>query len=298
MRAQVVQHFARDITAVAIVLAAVTAMGGCDVNTALERVAKARELSSDMLVQFAKASDAANRAVMADADEMSATFAREAAQAADGVQKDVDALAPILQELKFSDEEALLAEFRKRFEAYRDVDRTILALAGQNTNLKAQRLSFGVAEEAAGAFRDSLQTILPPASGERGWQVRALAATAVGSVREIQALQAPHIAEPGDVAMIGLEKRMAVAEATARRALKDLAGLIGSADQSRLSAASAALDRLMGVNAQIVELSRRNSNVRSLALSLNQKRAVVGPCEETLRALNDALAKRGFSGTR
>jgi hypothetical protein len=50
---------------------------GCgDVNAALEKVSEARQLASDLLVQFTKASDAANRAVMADTDEASVAFAR------------------------------------------------------------------------------------------------------------------------------------------------------------------------------------------------------------------------------
>jgi hypothetical protein len=45
-------------------------------------------------------------------------------------------------------------------------------------------------------------------------------------------------------------------------------------------------------------LSRRNTNVRSLALSLGQKRMRTAACEDSLRELQDALAKRGFSATR
>ena len=60
----------------------------------------------------------------------------------------------------------------------------------------------------------------------------------------------------------------------------------------------AALDRFLAVNAEIVVLSRRNSNVRSLALSLAQKRVLAAQCEDALRALEDALAKRGLGGTR
>jgi hypothetical protein len=37
-------------------------------------------------------------------------------------------------------------------------------------------------------------------------------------------------------------------------------------------------------------LSRRNTNVRSLALSLDQKQKLIAPCEKPLRALGDALA--------
>ena len=54
----------------------------------------------------------------------------------------------------------------------------------------------------------------------------------------------------------------------------------------------------MDVNRQIIQLSRRNSNVRSVALSLNQKRTIVAACEEKLTALRAALSKRGFVGTR
>jgi len=120
----------------------------------------------------------------------------------------------------------------------------------------------------------------------------------VAAVREIQALEAPHIAEAVDAAMTSLEQRMAAAEANARQSLKELATLRGAVAASQVSTASAALDRLMAVNAQIVDLSRQNSNVRSLALSLNQKRELVVPCEETLRALRDKLAGRGLTGTR
>ena len=54
----------------------------------------------------------------------------------------------------------------------------------------------------------------------------------------------------------------------------------------------------MDLNAQIIALSRRNTNVRSLALSLDQKRTMTATCEESLRALQDALARRGYSATR
>ena len=54
----------------------------------------------------------------------------------------------------------------------------------------------------------------------------------------------------------------------------------------------------MTLNTQITALSRRNTNVRSLALSLDQKRAIVAKCEESLRGLRGALAKRKHTGRR
>jgi hypothetical protein len=271
---------------------------GCDVNAALERVSEARRMAADLLVQFTKAADAANRAVMADTDDASVAFAREAEQAKQAVQKDSDALAPILQGLGYSEEARLLEEFGRRFAEYRALDRTILELAVENTNLKAQRLSFGPAQEAADAFRDAFGALLPLDATKDAWRIKALAATAVAAVREIQALQAPHIADADDAVMTAIEKRMEASEAAARSALAALGPLVQPASRSRVATAVAALDGFMGVNAQIVAMSRRNTNVRSLALSLNQKGRLTTACEDSLRALREALAKRGFTGTR
>jgi hypothetical protein len=54
----------------------------------------------------------------------------------------------------------------------------------------------------------------------------------------------------------------------------------------------------MSIHKEIITLSRRNSDVRSLALSLGDKRKVTAECEAHLQALEDALAKHEFSATR
>ncbi|HEV8395606.1 MAG TPA: hypothetical protein VGQ37_15110 [Vicinamibacterales bacterium] len=200
-------------------------------DTVLERLTESRRLAADLLVQLSKASDAANRAVMAEADD-AATAAREAGQAVSVIDKDVATLRPVLQQLGYSAEGQRLDQFAGQFAEYRRLDRTILDLAVENTNLKAQRISFGPASQAADA------------------------------------------------------------EAAARKAFQSLKPIVAAAAQPRLADATAALDRFMTLNAELVVLSRRNSDVRSLALSLGQKRMLTAACEETLQALRDALAKR------
>jgi hypothetical protein len=114
----------------------------------------------------------------------------------------------------------------------------------------------------------------------------------VAAVREIQVLQAPHIAEPNDAPMTELEQRMAAAERAARASLEALRPLVAAASRPALDAAVAALDRFLIVHGEILKLSRRNTNVRSLALSLERQGAVLAPCEESLRTLRGQLAKR------
>ena len=267
-------------------------------ETTLQQVMEARRGSADLLVQFTKTDDASNRAVMADTDEASIAFAREAEQSTQVIQKDVEALGPTFHDLGFSNESRILEEFTGEFTQYRSLDHTVLELAVENTNLKAQRLSFGPAQEAADAFRQSLQAVVPGDPAKETWRTKALVATAVMNVREIQVQQAPHIAEATDEVMTRLEEQMADSEKETRSTLGLLAGLASQSSRSQVDAAGAALDRFMSINAQIVALSRRNTNVRSLTLSLGQKRTLAASCESRLLALRDALAGRGFTATR
>ena len=84
-------------------------------QAALTQIMESRRLGSELLVQFTKAADASNRAVMADTDEASTAFANEARQATDAVQKNVESLRPILNNLGFTPEAGLLDDFNKRF---------------------------------------------------------------------------------------------------------------------------------------------------------------------------------------
>lgn len=267
-------------------------------SAVLTQQVEARRLASDLRVQFTKAADAANSAVMADSDATSATAAREAEQATQAVVRDVEQLRPILTTLGSSDELRALATFHARFVEYQKLDAEILPLAVENTNLKAQRLSFGPGREAADAFGTSLEAAVKLAASTNRWHVEALGARARASVFEIQALQAPHIAEAEDAAMTRLEEEMSASKATARTALAQMKSLLGPDAGAHLAAATNALDRFEAINRDIITLSRRNSNVRSLALSLGQKRTVTAQCDDQLRALQEALAKHSATGTR
>ena len=53
------------------------------------------------------------------------------------------------------------------------------------------------------------------------------------------------------------------------------------------------------INAAIVDLSRQNSNVRSFALSLGQKRKTTAQCQDVLAALQETVQQRmGYTATR
>ena len=198
----------------------------------------------------------------------------------------------------YSEELRFLDTFKERFAEYQKLDAEILPLAVENTNLKAQRLSFGPAREAANAFRTALEAAVKRARPADASRVEALAARAVISVLEIEVLQAPHIAEAEDAAMTRMEEQMAASGAAARRGLEQIKSLLPPDAGPHLSAAVAALDRFTAINADLIKLSRQNSDVRSLALTLGQKRALTAQCDDQLRGLQEALAKHEMTATR
>lgn len=287
----------RTAGCVAVLGAAVAAASCGDVNQALERLSEARRLAADLHVQFTKATDASGRAVMADTDEASAAYAREAEDAKGALARDAAALRPLLGTLGYDDELRDLDAFERHLAAYRTLDATILGLAVENTNLKAQRLSFGPVLREADAFRDALESVRPAAPGD-AWRLRAQAAGAVAAVREIEALQAPHIADADDAAMARIETRMGTSAAAAHAALAAIGRLVDAPSRAKVAAAADALARFEAAHAEVTALSRRNTNVRSLMLSLDEKRKRAAPCEESLAALRDHLAQRGYRSSR
>lgn len=263
---------------------------------ALLRATDARHLAADTLIQFEKATDATNRSVMAQTDADSSRLAAEAREARAKVQTDVDALKPLLESLKYSDESARLASFEKDFAEYVRLDDTILELAVENSNIKARALAFGRASEAADAVSESLMKAVPPTSTD--WRAKALVYEALAAMRELQMLQAPHIEERGEPAMDTMEVRMAAASARVAAALGALKGASQGSARAAAATAEAGFATFMELHKRILELSRRNTNVRSLALVMEEKGQHTSACERGLQSLADALGTRTTAASR
>jgi hypothetical protein len=90
-----------------------------------------------------------------------------------------------------------------------------------------------------------VEAVAPVDAAKDTWRVKALVATAMLTVREIQVLHAPHIADPDDAVMTRMEQRMATSEVAARSAIQTLAPLVQPASRPQLAAATAALDRFL-----------------------------------------------------
>jgi hypothetical protein len=232
---------------------------------------------------------------MAADDAVAATTANEARASIAAIDQHARELRDTLQALGYGRDLEHLDAFVSRFEEYRRLADEVLSLTVENSNVKAQRLSFGPAADSAEAFRTALAAASQTETGSSACCVREQSARAWAALLEIRALHARHIAEADDGEMDRLEARMNASAKAAGGALGELARSVPAA---LLAPARQAFDRFMAVHAEIVQLSRRNSNVRALALSLGRQQTLAAECEAQLRALEEALAKHEFRATR
>jgi len=296
---------ARTAVIVALVLAVLALLttvlmlvGGPPGPVFLTTVRKS-QLVSAMRVNLHAAVEAEKSAVLADTDEASQELADEARRSLAAVDTGLKEHESLIAQGGGAEENDLFRNFLQSWEVFKQIDAELLPLAVQNTNLKAQRLSFGPAARAAERLEAALTSLVDAqGSCDRGREVARWAFRAAMAAGRIQALQAPHIAESRDERMDEIEATMESCHRQLVEALIRLGEVVDAGSRAELAEARAAADALWQVNLEIIPLSRQNTNVRSLALSLGRKRAVTAQCEDLLAALQEVVDRPTFRATR
>ena len=245
------------------------------------------DLVSRMQFSLSSATEAEKSAVMAITDQESKNFADQARAATAEVERERREMEELLKTGGTQAEKGLLAQFSQAFTELQSIDKDLLDLAVKNTNLKAYDLAFGPAADALDEMDCALSRIIAAhVDSPEAKKVMLLAFGAQIDALRIQTLLPPHIAEESDEKMDKLEALMSKEDAQVRKdidALKTFPSLSGDAD---LAKAAQSYTRFGKIRAETLKLSRENTNVRSLAISLNQKRKVTLLCQGALSALN------------
>ncbi len=268
-------------------------------NPAEELAFKAKrvDLVSGMEVSLASASEAEKSAVLATTDEESKKLADQARAASRQLEQQRGELEQLLKARGTLREKELLAAFTKAFMELQKIDAEVLDLAVKNTNLKAYDLAFGPAADTVKEMNTALSGLAARhADSPEGKKVMLLAFSAEISILRIEALLPPHIAEESDAKMNDLEARMAKEENEVRRNLTALAALPELRGDTAVATALSCYARFAKIKSSILALSRENTNVRSLAISLNQKRKAMLLCQDSLAALKQAILDEPIKG--
>ncbi|HUJ72620.1 MAG TPA: hypothetical protein VLZ30_10265, partial [Verrucomicrobiae bacterium] len=180
---------------------------------------------------------------------------------------------------------------------FQTIDKELLALAVKNTNIKANSLAFGPAADALMEMDTALSRLVAKNAGSA--DARSVALLAFGAqtaALRIQTLLAPHIAEESDKKMDEFETQMAKDDQEVRKDLDGLAALLKPGGDPDLNTATSAYARFSEIRTRILALSRENTNVRSLAMSLDQKRKVMFVCQDALATLQRAILEEPIPG--
>jgi len=259
--------------------------------------AERADLVGQMQLGLASASEAEKSAVLAITDQDSQVFADQARAATASVEQERRDLEQLLTQGGTQGEKALLDEFSQLFTEFQRIDHELLNLAVQNTNLKAYALAFGPAANALDEMRTALSHLTAAnADSPDGKKVTRLALGEEIAALHIQTLLPPHIAEASDTRMDEFEALMAQDDEQVRSDLASLGALPKLNADADLATAVSRYTQFRETRSQILTLSRENTNVRSLAISLNQKRKVMLSCQEALRRLQEAILEEPIEG--
>jgi hypothetical protein len=259
--------------------------------------AKRVDLVAQMRLALASASEAEKSAVLAVTDQDSQTYANQARAGTAAVKREYAELGRLLAAHGTQKEKDLLVQFSKVFSDFQRVDNDLLDLAVKNTNIKAYGLAVGPAADALKDMDTALSRLAATNAGSP--EANSVAFSAFGAqtaALRIQVLLAPHIAEESEKKMDELEAQMARNDQEVRKDLAALAAIEKLRGDSDLETAVADYARFSEVRGRILVLSRENTNVRSLAISLDEKRKALFLCQDVLSGLQEAILNERIAG--
>jgi chemoreceptor-like protein with four helix bundle sensory module len=270
-----------------------------DKITPLEADLKKIQIVSSVRIHLLEAIEAEKNAVLAVTDEESKTYADEARSASNKVENARRELAMIIQQSGTSKEQETAAEFNSCWTEFRKLDEEILELATQNTNLKAQKLSSTQFYHEVAVFEKSLRTLIQrDMQHNRPGFITVYSYESITAILQLFALHEKHIEEADDREMDLIERRMKDYFDTAKKALQKLHSFPELRGSTELANAESAYKGIVEINAEVVRLSRLNTNIKSSALSLGKKRLISAKCQEILGALQATIESHRFKATR
>ena len=257
------------------------------------------DLLSTMRIHLLRAIEAEKNAVLAITDAASQDYASQARQSADVVESNRKDIETIIYQEKLQPETEMINEFNSCWTQFRKIDETILYLATQNTNLKAQKISATQCAQEMERIEESLNRVIHRNMNNRqSNKAVMLAYEALTASLKIYALHKPHIEEADDQAMDKIEQSIKSYDESARKALKSLHGIADLSNNTDLKNAETAYLQFMNLTSEVLRLSRMNTNIKSAELSLGKKKLISLQCQEILASLQEVAQAQRFNATR
>ncbi|MCX5869282.1 MAG: MCP four helix bundle domain-containing protein [Deltaproteobacteria bacterium] len=257
---------------------------------------KKSEIVSQIRINLHKSVEMEKNAVMAITDKESQEFADQSLAASAAVEQNLTRLRSLIDAVPLKDEKKLDSEFNTCWTELRKLDQVILELAVQNTNLKAASLSREKGAETMRQFEHALEELMHSYAGTPNeGRITSLSFHAITAGLKMYNLHSSHIAEASDEKMDQIETQIKAEENEVAKSLDGLAEIVGEESENLLLQAKMDFSEFNEVTAKVIKLSRQNSNIKSLELSLGRKRKIAAQCDEILTTFQETVQKNSTS---
>ena len=264
-----------------------------------KNITEKKELLAQMRIHLLQSVEMEKNAVMALTDEESQEFAGQSLIASATVDQSLKTLRSRIDTGPLQEEKKLVEEFSTCWTEFRKLDQIILELAVQNTNLHAASLSREKGDAAMQRFERAIEVMIQLYAGTPNeGRVTRLLCHAMTAGLKMYNLHSPHIAEASDEKMDRIEAQMQAEENEVAKSLEALTGIIDEEHRDSALQAKTAFADFMAVTSEVIKLSRQNSNIKSLELSLGKKRKLTAQCDEILATFQETVQSRTFKATR
>ncbi len=257
------------------------------------------EVVAQMRINLLKSVEMEKNAVMAITDKESQEFADQSLAASAAVEQNLSDLRSLIDAAPLQTEKKLAIEFDTCLTELRRLDQIILEFAVQNTNLKAASLSQEKGAESIQRFEHALENFMLSFAGTPNeGRITRLSFQAITAGLKIFNLHNFHISEASDEKMDLIETQIKVEENEVAKSLDGLTGIVGEENNTLLLQAKISFSEFNEVTAQVITLSRQNSNIKSLEFSLGRKRKIAAQCDEILAAFQEVIQNSSSKATK
>jgi hypothetical protein len=267
--------------------------------TNLELQQNKTEISLKLINDLQAAIEAEKNAVLSLNREQSQKFVLQVNQATQSLDRHRQALGKWTQIQSTSTEKQLLTEFDQCWSQFKTLDQQLLAWATQDSNIEAQKWSTQTGRKAWEQFELALNRLKQqdPQNAIKPEKEIAIAQSLIASLK-ILALHKPHIEAFSEQEMNQWEKAMQAQTDLTKKHLNSLSRQLSKAEQADFNAAYQHWESFQAATQKIVKLSRQNSNLKSIELSLGKKSVIATQCKGLLNELKQTYASQRFQATR
>jgi len=284
----------RHLVLIVLAILGFSACSSGNYQDVLRTLLEKERLVEDTRVNLLLAAEAEKNAVLSSTEEAARTYADQCRSAMGEAKRGLARLTMLAANTHDRKEAEVLARLTADFGKLETVDATILGMAGRNTNLRAAMLSRTKAAQATGRVREALASIIDGSN----CQAAVEALRVVTASLAILSLHAQHIDEASNAAMDTLEASINQENGQAEAGLRQLAGIVPPALAKAVDDARLAYADLWNITQEVLKLSRENSNINALALTMGRQRQLVATALDDLSALHALVASKDFKATR